>query len=155
MSSVEDNIRKGNIRFINEGPLPGNRPLSESVNEVKEEFKNFAQTRIAMFQAETRDTVQGLKASAPMIVLGAVIGAVAFLVFTGALVAVIWTAFAGSVFGPFFAFLIVGVIYALIAGIALTFGISKIKQMGFLPKRTLRVLKEDKVWLQNEARSKR
>jgi hypothetical protein len=45
------------------------------------------------------------------------------------------------------------VIYAIIGAIALSFGISSIKSRGLAPQRTLRVLKQDQIWMKSEAKS--
>jgi hypothetical protein len=143
-----------NVHYINEPPRPTNgRSLGATVNEVKEEFKLFAETRIAMLQAEMKEKVSLIKASAPMLVIGALLGSVAFLVLTGALICLVHMAFAGSAWGWFFAFLIVGVVYAVFGGVAGFMGYQNLTKNGLTPERTIKVLKDDKVWLQNEART--
>ncbi len=143
-----------NIHYINEPPRQTNgRSLGATVNEVKEEFKQFAETRIAMLQAEMKEKLDLIKASAPMLVIGAVMGAVAFLVLTGALICLIHMAFQGTPWGWFFAFLIVGVVYAVFGGMAGFMGYQNLTKHGLTPERTIKVLKDDKVWLQNEART--
>jgi hypothetical protein len=73
--------------------------------------------------------------------------------FTGALVAVLTMAFAGSPYAPFLALAIVGVIYAAFGAGALWIGFGRVGKKALIPQRTIEVLKEDKVWLENEARS--
>jgi len=143
-----------NVHYINEHERPNNgRNLSATINEAKDEFKRFAETRIAMLQAEMKEKVAIIKGSAPFIAIGAVLGITAFMVLTGALIALIWTAFAGNRFGPFLAFLIVGVVYAIIGGGMAMYGYKIFSAEGLTPERTMKVLKDDKVWLQNEART--
>jgi len=143
-----------NVHYINEPPRqPNGRTLGATVNEVKEEFKQFAETRIAMLQAEMKEKMALIKASAPMLVIGAVLGSVAFLVLTGALICLVRMAFAGSAWGWFYAFLIVGVVYAVFGGAAGFMGYQNLTKSGLAPERTMRVLRDDKVWLQNEART--
>lgn len=145
-----------NVHYINEPPRPtSGRSLGATVNEVKEEFKQFAETRIAMLQSEMKEKIGLIKASAPMLAIGAVLGGVAFLVLTGALICLIHMAFAGSAWGWFLAFLIVGVVYAVFGGIAGFMGYQNLTKNGLAPERTIKVLKDDKVWLQNEARTQR
>jgi uncharacterized membrane protein YqjE len=129
------------------------RPLSETVNEVKGEFKRFAETRIAMLQAEMKEKVATLKASAPMLLVGALLAITAFWVLTAALIALLYVAFAGSSYATFWACLIVGVVFAVIGFGALLFGYQNIRSGGLVPERTIKVLKEDKIWFQNEART--
>ena len=143
-----------NVHYINEHDRPNNgRNLSATINEAKDEFKRFAETRIAMLQAEMKEKVAIIRASAPMMAIGALLGVTAFLVLTGALISLIWTAFAGNRFGPFLAFVIVGVIYAIVGGGVGMYGYKKLSAEGLTPDRTIKVLKDDKVWLQNEART--
>jgi Putative Actinobacterial Holin-X, holin superfamily III len=139
-----------NVHYINEPPR---RPLSATVNEVKEEFKRFAETRIAMLQAEMREKISTLKVSAPMLVIGGLLAATAFLVLTAALIGLLYVPFAGSPFAFFWACLIIGVVYAVVGFGALLFGYQNITKHGLTPERTIRVLKEDKIWFQNEART--
>jgi len=145
-----------NVHYINEPPRPVNgRSIGETVNEVKEEFKQFAETRIAMLQAEMKEKVSLIKASAPMLAIGAVLGGVGFLVLTGALICLIRMAFGPTTWAWFYSFLIVGVVYALFGAIAGFMGYQNLTKHGLTPERTIKVLKEDKVWLQSEARVQR
>src|SRR3954454_8221768 len=102
------------------------KPLSATINEAKEEFKAFAETRLAMLQSEMRDKIAGLKAAAPMLVIGAVVGLTAWLVLTAALICVLSAVFAPNPYAPFLGCLIDGVVYAAAGGAAFFFGLSKI-----------------------------
>jgi mannose/fructose/N-acetylgalactosamine-specific phosphotransferase system component IID len=129
------------------------RPLSETLNEAKSEFKAFFETRVAMLRSEMKDKMTQVKVAAPLMLVGAIFGVTAWLVLTGALVAVISVAFQGTAFGPFIALVIVGVTYAIVAGLAMWMGYGRLTAQSLMPERTMTVLKEDKVWLQNEART--
>jgi hypothetical protein len=50
------------------------------------------------------------------------------------------------------AFAIVGGVFLLSAFLAIAYGISTLKARGLKPERTLHVLKQDQIWLQNETR---
>jgi VIT1/CCC1 family predicted Fe2+/Mn2+ transporter len=139
-----------NVRYIDEATRT--RPLSATVNEAKEEFKRFAETRIAMLQAELKEKKETLKASVPMLVVGGLLAVTAFWVLTAALIGLLYVAFAGSAYATFWSCLIVGIVYSVIGGGALLFGYQNIRKGGLVPERTIKVLKEDKIWLQNEAR---
>jgi uncharacterized membrane protein YqjE len=140
-----------NVRYIDESTRA--RPISATVNEAKTEFQRFAQTRIAMLQAELKEKKATLKASAPMLVVGGLLAITAFWVLTSALIALLYVAFVGSPYATFWACLIVGLVYAIIGGGALMFGYQNIRKSGLVPERTIKVLKEDKIWLQNEVRN--
>lgn len=129
------------------------RPLGSVVNEAKDEVKEFAQTRIAMLISELRENLQTVKAALPMMVVGAAVLWMAFWVFTAAAIAIIWVAFEPSAYAPFIACIIVGVFYLIVGGALASLGYSNIKDKPMVPKRTIQVLKEDKIWFQNEART--
>jgi Putative Actinobacterial Holin-X, holin superfamily III len=65
---------------------------------------------------------------------------------------VVWVAFSGNPYGWFYSFLIVGFVWFAIGGMAAFFAINRFRAHGFFPKRTVEVLKADKVWIQNELR---
>jgi len=135
--------------------MPPERPLGETLNETVREFRTFIETRIAMLRSEMREKVANLKFAAPLLVVGILFGATAWLLLTGALVAVLTVAFQTSVYAPFLALLVVGVAYAIVAACALFMARGRLGKKGLMPERTINVLKEDKVWLQNEARTQR
>jgi uncharacterized membrane protein YqjE len=136
-----------NVRSIRD-----DRSLKEVIFEIKEELRDFAITRLAMLREELKEKAAHFKAAIPMIIAAIVIGWAAFLALTFGLVALIataidnpynWAIGAGIVF----------VVYAIIAAAVGWFGYHEITTEGLAPNRTLRVLKQDQVWIQNEARS--
>lgn len=129
------------------------RPLSDTVSLAMNEFKAFVETRIAMLRAEMRENMKNVKFAAPLLVTGAVMGVTAWLVLTGALVAVIAMAFSYTAYAPFIALIIVGVAYAGVAACAIWMAMGRLSKKGIMPERTINVLKEDKVWLQQEAKT--
>jgi hypothetical protein len=143
-----------NIHYINEhvGERETARSLGDAVNTAKEEFRQFAETRLAMLHSEMRDKFAGIKASVPVMIIGSVVGWLSAVCLTAALVCAIMTLLKGSEWAPFLACLIVGVCYAIVGFGALFLGYSNLSKKGLMPERTIKVLKDDKVWLQNEAR---
>jgi len=133
-------------------PTP-ERPLSETVSAALNEFKVFLETRVAMLRSEMRENLANLKFAAPLLVTGALFGVSAWLLWTGALVAIIDVAFVGSPYGPFYSLVCVGFLYTVIAACALWMAFGRISRKGLMPERTLKVLKEDKDWLQKESRT--
>jgi hypothetical protein len=128
------------------------RSLAAVVSELKDELKEFVTTRVAMFKSEMRDKISSFKMAAILIAGGLFLGISAWLVLTAALVSIIAVAFLPSTYAYFFAFLIVGIAYLLIAVIMASFALREIKQRGLKPERTIRVLKQDQIWIQSEAR---
>lgn len=124
------------------------KSLSATINELKVEFKEFAQTRYQMLQAEMKEKLTAWKTGIPLMLVGAVFAFVAFLVLTGALVYVVAIAL-----GVGWALAAVGLLYLILAAVTASIGYAEISHNQLKPERTLRVLKEDQMWIQNEARS--
>ncbi len=121
--------------------------------ETKEELREFAVTRIEMLKAEMRDKVSAWKVALPLIAVALVLAVTGWLVLTACLVLAIANAFYGSPWAWVWGTLIVGVAYVLCGTVAGTFAYRGMKEQGVAPKRTIRVLKEDRAWLTSEARS--
>jgi hypothetical protein len=128
------------------------RTLAGVVAELKDELKEFLATRLAMLQSEMKDKLSAWKTAAPMIIIGLALLGTAWLMFTGAIVAAIYVAFQGNPFAAAIALAIMFIAYALAGGIAVLFAWREVSEAGVAPKRTLRVLKDDQVWIRNEAR---
>lgn len=127
------------------------RNLVEVINEVKEELKCFINTRVRMVKAELHESAKAAKVGLPLMVLSLGLLAIASLLLTAAVVVLVASAFAGSPYSWFFAFVIVGFLWAVFAALAGYFAINQFRSR--FPKRTIEVLKADKVWLQSEVRS--
>jgi hypothetical protein len=129
------------------------RTLAGVIAELKDELKEFLQTRLSMLRSELRDKAAVFKLALPLLAVALLLLGTAWLVLTAALISIIAGAFSPSPFAYFFAFIIVGVAYALAGAICGTFGYRELKENRLVPERTLRVLKQDQLWLQTEARS--
>lgn len=132
-------------------PANPERSLGSVVGEIKEEVKSFIDTRIRMIKAELQESMGAAKVAVPLAALALGLFAIAALLFTAAAVVLVASAFAGNPYAWFFAFVIVGFLWAGFGGIAGFFAAIQFKDR--FPKRTIEVLKADKVWLQTEARS--
>lgn len=127
------------------------RSLAEIVNEIKDEVKSFVSTRIRMMNSEFHESLGAVKVGLPLAILALGLLAIAALLFTAALVVLVASAFAGNPYAWFFAFVIVGFIWTAGGAIAGYFAFTQFR--GLFPKRTMEVLKADKLWLQTEVRS--
>jgi len=130
----------------------GERNLAAVVAEISEELKSFYVTRIEMFKSEIRESVRDLKAALPLMIMAAVLLGTAYLLLTLALVALIALAFMGNAYMWFFSFLIVGALWLIMGGILALFALNRLRKHGFVPKKTVEVLKADKEWFQSEVR---
>jgi uncharacterized membrane protein YqjE len=123
------------------------KSIGVAVRELKEDVTGFLRTRMQMLTTEMNEKLTAVKVALPSIAVAAIFGLVGFLVLTGALVYII--AFA---IGVGWSLLCVGLVYVIIAAAAGWTAWSELSQ-GMAPKRTLEVLKQDQVWLQQEAKS--
>lgn len=128
------------------------RSLGGVISELKDEAKEFVQTRIDMLRSEMKDKISSFKVAAVLIAGALFLGLTAWFVLTAALISIIAIAFQPNSFAYFFAFVIVGVAYLLIAAVIGSFAVRELKQRGIMPERTIRVLKQDQIWIQNEAK---
>lgn len=129
------------------------RPLGEQFAELRDELKDFISTRVAMLRSEMSEKVGAIKAAVPALVIAAVLGLTAWFVLTWALVYLIAIAFGDRSWAMAAAAAIVGVIYLLTAGVAGAYGYKTLTATSLAPDRTLRVLKQDQVWAQTEAKT--
>ena len=129
------------------------KSLREVIYGIKDELRDFAVTRLEMFKTELQEKFARVKAAIPLIAAGAVFAVGAFFALTFGLIAAVagaipdndfrWAIGAGAVF----------LLYAIIGGIVGWMGYREVTTEGLAPQRTLRVLKQDQIWIQNEARS--
>ena len=131
------------------------KSLAQLLSEFRDELKEFATTRITMLREEMRGKVALAAAALPAIAAGVVLAVLAMLFVSVALVALIALALGGGAGAWAAAFAIVGGVFLLIAALAISFGVSKLKARSLKPERTLRILKQDQIWLQNETRNER
>lgn len=124
------------------------KSLAAVVAELKNDVAQFIQTRYQMLIAEMKEKAKNLKFALLWILVTVLLAGVAFLLLTGAAVVLIAVAV-----GVGWSLLIMGVAYLILAGISAWVVYGGLKSQGIAPARTLRVLQEDKVWLQNEAKS--
>jgi len=129
------------------------RTLAEVVADMKEEIKEFAQTRIRLFKAECQQKLALLKGAALLTAVAIVFLASAYLLFTVGLVALIAALLADNPYRWVFGFFGVALLWAVVGGIAAYYAKREFALKGIMPTRTLEVLKGDKIWIQHEAKN--
>ncbi len=134
---------------------PPEKPWAQLLSEFKNELKEFAATRIEMLRAEMREKIATASTAFAAIAAGAILALLAILFLGVAFVALLAMALGGGAGAWAGAFAIVGAVFLLASGLTLAFGIRQMKERGLKPERTLRTLKQDQIWLQNETRSER
>lgn len=129
------------------------KSLGAVLAETKEEMKEFLETRLQILRSEINEKVRTWKYSLPLLLLAAGLLLIGWMTLTFAFIALLRAFFLPSPFAWLWGALIVTAIY-MIAGIAVGwFAYSELQAVGMAPKRTMQVLKQDQVWIQNEART--
>ena len=129
------------------------RSLAAILGEMKQELKEFVETRIAMVKSEFRDNLAHWKVAAPLAGAGVVLLSTAYLLITLALVALAAVFIGATPYRWFFALLGVGVLWTVLGGISLYIAKREFELTRLVPQKTIEVLKGDKLWLQKEARN--
>lgn len=135
-------------------PCPPNesRSLTELVSEIREELKQFMNTRLQMVRSELHENLAAAKVILPMLAVVAVFLGTAFLLFSAALVVLVASAFSGDTYSWFYGLIIVAFLWAVMGAVTGFFAYNEFRSKGMFPKRTIEVLKADKDWIQSEAR---
>ena len=129
------------------------KSIATILAETKDELKQFVTTRVNILKAEMDEKIKRIKSVIPLAVVAALFLLSAWGVFTFALIALLHSLFVTSVYAWLWASLIVTAVYLLVGGIAGARAYSAIKNTSLTPSRTLKVLQQDQVWIQNEART--
>ena len=142
------------MRPVNAEVQENGRRVADILAEMRAEFAEFVQTRIAMLRTELREKWNTAKVAIPLAAVAALLLGTTFLLFTGALVGLVLAAFPQSIYRWFFACIIVGFFWGILGVAAAYFAKREFKVNSMVPKRTLQVLKADKLWLQREGRNR-
>jgi uncharacterized membrane protein YqjE len=125
--------------------------LAELISEIRDEVKEFVTTRVRMIRTELRESIGAVRIAVPLALIALGFIVIASLVFTAACITLVASAFVGTPYAWFYGFIIIGCLWVMFAGIAGFFAYNHFKEI--FPRRTIQVIKADKVWLQREARS--
>jgi hypothetical protein len=129
------------------------KSLATLLSETKEELKDFVTTRVSILKAELDEKISTWKSVVPLMLAAVALLLAAWIALTFALIALLHALFLPSPYSWLWGSLIVGGVY-LVAAVGIGwFAYGEIAEAGIAPTRTLNVLKQDQVWLQNEART--
>jgi hypothetical protein len=129
------------------------KSLATLLAETREELKEFVTTRIGILKAEIQEKIRTFKYVVPIMLIAAVLLVAAFMTLTFALIALLHAMFLPSPYAWLWGALIIGGVYLVLAIAIGWFAYSELIEQGIAPTRTLNVLKQDQVWIQNEART--
>jgi uncharacterized membrane protein YqjE len=146
---VHNGVHNGMNRGMNNG-----RTVGSILSDTKEELKEFLETRIAMLRTELGEKVAMLKSAAPLAVVGVLFLLTAYALFTLGLVGVIVAFLPENPYRWCIAFFAMAVLWGIVGGICAYMAMREFQVKELMPKRTMQVLKEDKMWLQSEVRSR-
>ena len=118
------------------------KSLGMVMSELKLEMADFVQTRYQMLSSEIGTKFSTLKSAAPILMVALALCGVGFMVVSAALVAVIAMSLGSGIEA-----------WAMACGLTAVVAWRQISNFDLTPTRTIGVLKQDQVWLQNEARS--
>lgn len=121
--------------------------LGELVGRLTKDFGDLVSTHIALAKAEMQDEAKKAGRGAGMLVGAALAGLLALIVLSLALA---WAL--DGLMPRAVAFLIVGLLWAVAAGVLAMMGKKALQQMNPKPEQTMQELKEDRQWL-NEQKS--
>jgi uncharacterized membrane protein YqjE len=138
---------------MNEFPAANHgRSLGELASELREELKQILNTRLQILKSELKEPLAGIRVAVPLGLMTLMFVVTAFLLFSAAVVTLVASAFSGNPYAWFFGLIIVAVLWMVFGGIAAFFAYNEFRSKSVFPKRTLEVLKADKVWIESEAR---
>jgi uncharacterized membrane protein YqjE len=129
------------------------KSIATLLAETRDELKQFVATRLNILKAEMDEKISRIKSVIPLAIVAALFLLSGWMVLTFALVALLHALFVPSVYAWLWASLIVTAVYLAVGAIAGWLAYSEIKATSLPPTRTLKVLQQDQVWIQNEART--
>ena len=130
------------------------RALSKVANELGLQLKEMLGTRIHLIQSELHESVGTAKVGALLSFGALALAAVAYLLVMLSVVGVVAGLLTGHPYQWPLAFSIVGGFWFITGGVAAYFSWRELKVHGLIPSRTVEVLRGDKVWIQNEAKTR-
>src|SRR5215469_5443419 len=119
------------------------RTLRNILREIGGGLTEFVDTRVQMAKSELRETLGAVKTAVPLAVMALALVVTGLLLLTLALVSLTASAFAGSPYAWFYAFLIVGSCWVALGAVTAFFAVNQLRGRRF-PQRTIQVLKADK-----------
>jgi hypothetical protein len=127
--------------------------LADAIAGIKQELKEFMQTRARILRAETQEKFRSWKKPVIMLVLAVVFALTAWFACAFALVALLHAFIVAGNYAWFWGSLIAGGIFLTAAGALGRAGYRGIKASSLAPERTMRVLKQDQNWIRDRVRS--
>jgi uncharacterized membrane protein YqjE len=133
--------------------MPDDKSLAASLSEMKQEFKDFVQTRVQLLKTETAEKWSVWKRALIWMAVAAVSLITGWFVFVFSLVALVHALLTSVGYGWFWGAIIVSAVFLFLGVVTGATGYGMMKTSGLAPTRTLKVLQQDRAWAQDQMRS--
>ena len=137
--------------------MPTEKPATAHIEKpftaILHETVQFVSTRFSMLIAEMNEKGQAMKLAIPGLCIAAAFVMAGWLALTFALIALLHGLFMPSEYAWLWAGLIVAGVYMVIGVAVGRSAYARLKATNLTPTRTLTVLRQDQVWIENEARA--
>lgn len=138
---------------MNRAEYNNGRTVADVLADMKEELREFVETRLAILKTEVQEKLRTLKIAFPLAVVGVVLLGTAYLLFTLAAVGLVAAFLPESPYRWCLAFLTIAAMWTVLGGIAAYFAKREFAMNEMLPRKTIEVLKQDKLWIQAEVKT--
>jgi len=129
------------------------RTVAAILADTKDELRQFIETRVTLLGAELSEKMAMTKRAAPLAAGALMLLGTAYVLFTLALVGAVVALLPANPWRWCLAFLAVGVLWAVLGGIAAALARRRFALKQLMPNRTIGVLKGDGLWIQSEVKS--
>ena len=138
---------------MNRDEFTSQRTVADVLADMKDELKQFVETRLALLKTELREKAHTLKIAVPLAAVAIVLLGTAYLLLTAAAVSVAVIFIPAGAYRWCISFLAVAVLWGLLGAVAAYFAKREFAMKEMLPRKTIGVLKQDKIWVQSEVKS--
>ena len=128
------------------------RTVAAVLADIKEELKEFLATRLALLKSELAEKAKTIQMVLPLGLGAALALSSAFFLFTMTLVALVFALLPDTAFRWCLAFLCIAVLWSIVGAILGYLAKRELQARGLIPRKTIEVLKGDKIWIQSEVK---
>jgi uncharacterized membrane protein YqjE len=138
---------------MNRNQYSSERTVADVLADMKEELKEFVATRLTLLKTELREKAQTLKIAVPLAGVAILLLGTAYLLLTAAAVSLVAVFIPAGAYRWCLAFLAIGIAWGLLGALTAYFAKREFEMKEMLPRKTIAVLKQDRMWVQSEVKS--
>jgi MFS family permease len=127
-------------------PKAGEQSLGQLFGEMTSEVSNLVRKELELAKVEIKDEMAQAGKAAGALGAGAFAGYMAALLLS---LAAAW-ALSDALEAPWAGFLIIGVLFAIVAAVLIQSGRKKLQEVNLVPEETVTTLKEDMQWVKEQ-----